>query len=345
MSKIDPLRAPPAASCAPGRWRTMVIVALGVALAAWLLERAGVRAVFSAAASVGWSGFGILCLLALLLFTVLGPAWYVLLPRASGVALSVIIRARMVRDAASDALPFSQVGGMILGVRATRLMGMPTRLAVGSMIVDVTTEMLGQLFYVGFGLVLFLTRGLHSTGALKFEHLALGGLGAAALGGALFLGLQRHGLTWFSARLAPRVFPASAQYLAGVGTELGHIHRSPLRLLVSTCIHFCAWNFAAATTWIAFRLIGVHTQLGAVISLESMVYAARSMAFFVPNALGVQEAAYTVLAPLLGIGKEFALAVALLRRARDIGVGIPILLIYQIAEGRRAVASQAPTRP
>jgi hypothetical protein len=234
---------------------------------------------------------------------------------------------------------------MILGVRAARLMGMPTRLAVGSMIVDVTTEMLGQLLYVAFGLGLFLMRGLHSLGAVRFEHWALAGMSLVALGGTLFLGLQRHGLGWLSARLAPRVFPASARHLAGIGTELGRIHRSPLRVVLSICIHFCAWNFAAATTWIAFRLIGVHTQLGAVISLESMVYAARSMAFFVPNALGVQEAAYTVLAPLLGIGNEFALAVALLRRARDVAVGMPILLVYQIAEGRRAVALQVPTRP
>jgi putative membrane protein len=323
----------------------VLIVLLGIALACYLLERVGVRAVFAAATSVGWGGFGILCLSAFAVFGLLGSAWYVLLPRASHIALSVLIRARMVRDAASEALPFSQVGGMILGVRAANLMGMPTRLAVGSMIVDVTTELLGQLLYVAFGLVLFLMRGLHSPGALEFERLALGGLVLAAFGGLVFLALQRHGFNWLSVKLAPRLFPASTQYLSGLGTELAHIHRAPLRVVLSVCIHFCDWNAAAVSTWIAFRLIGVHAPLSAVISLESLVYAARSVAFFVPNALGVQEAAYAVLAPLLGIGKEFALAVALLRRARDISVGIPILLIYQIAEGRRAVAAQVPTRP
>ncbi len=90
----------------------------------------------------------------------------------------------------------------------------------------------------------------------------------------------------------------------------------------------------------AFRLIGVRVAVSAVISLESLVYAARTVAFFVPNALGIQEAAYAVLAPLVGIGKEYALAVSLLRRARDIAVGIPILLVYQAIEGRRAVAAR-----
>jgi hypothetical protein len=58
----------------------------------------------------------------------------------------------------------------------------------------------------------------------------------------------------------------------------------------------------------------------------------------VPNALGVQEAAYALLTPLFDIGAEFGLAVSLLKRARDIAVGVPILLIWQGLEGRRALS-------
>ncbi len=61
----------------------------------------------------------------------------------------------------------------------------------------------------------------------------------------------------------------------------------------------------------------------------------RSAAFIVPNALGVQEGAYAVLAPLFGVGAEFGLAVSLLKRARDIAIGVPVLLIWQAVEGRR----------
>jgi glycosyltransferase 2 family protein len=51
----------------------------------------------------------------------------------------------------------------------------------------------------------------------------------------------------------------------------------------------------------------------------------------------VQEAAYAVLSPLFGIGADIGLAVSLLKRARDIAVGVPILLIWQAVEGRRAL--------
>lgn len=325
------------------RLRLAVVALLGLALVGYLLTHIGLRAVVAAAGSIGWSGFALLCGLAFVVFAILGPAWYVLLPRTTHPSLLVMIWARMVRDAASESLPFSQVGGMILGVRAAGLFGMPTRRAIASMIVDVTSELIGQLLYVGFGLVLLLMRGAQSPTARAFERATLLGLLLAAVAGLCFLVMQRHGLSWISGRLAGRVFPASAAYMSDVAADLRDIHRSPWRIVLSASIHFCGWTAAAVTTWIAFRLIGVRVDVTAVISLESLVYAARSLAFFVPNALGVQEAAYTVLAPLVGIGKEFALAVSLLRRARDIAVGLPILLVYQIIEGRRAVASRLRT--
>jgi hypothetical protein len=40
----------------------------------------------------------------------------------------------------------------------------------------------------------------------------------------------------------------------------------------------------------------------------------------------------------LGVGAEFGLAVSLLKRARDIVLGVPILLISQAVEGRRMLA-------
>ncbi len=137
----------------------MAVALLGLAVVGYLLTHIGLRAVFAAAASIGWGGFALLCGLAFVVFAVLAPAWYALLPAAERPSIFVVLWGRMVRDAASEALPFSQVGGMILGVRASGLFGMPMRLSVASMIVDVSTELIGQLLYVAFGLGLLLMRG------------------------------------------------------------------------------------------------------------------------------------------------------------------------------------------
>ena len=57
----------------------------------------------------------------------------------------------------------------------------------------------------------------------------------------------------------------------------------------------------------------------------------------VPNALGVQEATYAALAPLFGVGAPFGLALSLLKRARDLALGVPILVVSHALEGRRAL--------
>ncbi|MGN6452925.1 MAG: hypothetical protein ACTHL7_07660 [Steroidobacteraceae bacterium] len=74
-----------------------------------------------------------------------------------------------------------------------------------------------------------------------------------------------------------------------------------------------------------------------MIAIESIVYAIRSAAPFIPNAFGVQEGAYLLLAPLFGLGTDTALAISVLKRARDVAIGVPVLLLWQAAEGRHAL--------
>jgi len=54
----------------------------------------------------------------------------------------------------TDVLPFSQLGGIVLGARAAILHGIPDPLVYASTIVDVTTEMLAQIAYVALGILI-----------------------------------------------------------------------------------------------------------------------------------------------------------------------------------------------
>jgi glycosyltransferase 2 family protein len=165
------------------------------------------------------------------------------------------------------------------------------------------------------------------------------GLVLAAVAGGVFLVLQRYGHR-ITGKLAPRLLRGAGEATAAVTATLDAIYRSPARVGLSVAIHFAGWVASAIGAWIAFRLIGARVDLASVMAIEALVYATRSAAVLIPNALGVQEAAYTVLAPLFGVGAEFGLAVSLLKRARDIAVGVPILLIWQAAEGQRALAER-----
>jgi putative membrane protein len=318
------------------KWRIVVIAALGAALALYLVAFVGIAAVFSAAFAAGWGGFAILCLYTLALFLLLGMAWRALLPDALQ-SVWVFVWARMVRDAATEVLPFSQLGGIVLGARAAIIQGVATAAAFASTAVDVTTEMMAQIVFVSVGLGILSVRAPHTPFAASLTTALAIALGLAVIGCGTFFALQRHSL-WLTGKLATRVMRGAGAAGAAVAATFTDIHRSPLRIGLSSALHLCGWVASAVGTWIAFRLIGVRIDLLPVVAIESLVCAARSAAVFIPNALGVQEAAYAGLAPLFGVGAEFGLAVSLLKRARDVALGVPILLIWHVAEGQRALA-------
>ena len=322
--------------------RFLIIAALGLALALYLVMFVGAGAVFAAAAAVDWKGFAILNLYTLAVFPLLGAAWFVLLPPAGagGVRAPVFVWARMVRDAATDILPFSQLGGIVLGARAAILHGVSRPLAYGSVIVDVTTELLAQIAFIAVGVAFLSLRAPRSPFAATLTDSFLVVLVLAVLAGTVFVLLQRRGHA-LTQKLASRLLPGAVATTAAVGAALDDIYRSPLRVGGSSALHLVAWFASALWTWLALRLIGVHADPAAVIALEALVCAARSAAVAVPHALGVQEAAYGLLAPLLGIGAEYGLAISLLKRARDIVTGAPLLLIWQVFEGRRALGAGA----
>jgi hypothetical protein len=75
--------------------------------------------------------------------------------------------------------------------------------------------------------------------------------------------------------------------------------------------------------------------------IESLLYAARSLAFVVPNAVGVQEGAYLLLGASFGLTPEMALALSLLKRARDLVLGLPALGALQLLESGRLLRGTA----
>jgi putative membrane protein len=314
----------------------VLLALLGIGLAVYFVGRAGLGAVVSAVLAVGWGGFAILCAYALALFMLLGAAWYVLAPATPPSQMPAFIWGRLVRDSAAEVLPFSQVGGFLLGARAAMFGGIAPPLAFASTIVDVSAEMVAQLAYAALGIGLLFLRAPDTSFTRLLGGILAAGLILAAVAGTLFIVVQRRGIR-FSERLVSHWFPKATLHTAAMAAAIDAIYTSPARVGFSIGLHFAAWLASALGTWIAFFLIGVPIDLEAVLAIESLVYAMRSAAFVVPNGLGVQEAAYALLTPLFGVGPEMGIAVSVLKRARDIAIGIPILIIWQAMEGHRVL--------
>ena len=318
------------------KWRVAVVAALGACLALYVVLHIGFGTVVSAVARAGFGGFGLLCLYGLSMSPLLAAAWFVLLRGGSGY-FGIFVWARMIREAASDLLPFSHIGGIALGARAAILHRVPAPLAFASTIVDVTTELLAQIAFIALGLGILSKHAPPTPLSASLGKFVLIGLATAVFAGAVLLALQRYGHR-LTGQIAARLLPRAAAHTDAVGAQLDAIHATRSRVALSCAVHLAAWIASGAGTWIAFRLMGARVDPLSAIAVEAFVGAARSAAVLVPGGLGVQEASYALLAPLLGVGPEFGLAVSLLKRARDIVLGVPILVISQAVEGRRALA-------
>lgn len=315
------------------RWPLLLATILGLAGALWTIGRAGLRQVLASAMQVGAPGFLLLCAITAATFFLLGGSW---LAAARGARISALPRfawSRAAREAANDLLPFSQFGGLMVGARALALGGIAEARIYAAMIVDLSTEMASQIVFTLFALWAFGT--ILSNGAATLLPVLWGGLGIATVLAVSFAIFQRPALR-LAGMLMRRTLPDAGALADDVSAELARVYARPGRVLASFLLNLAAWGATAGWSWLALRLMGVETQAWRAGALESAIFAIRSAAFFIPGALGVQEAGYALLAPLVGIDPAAALALSLLKRARDVALGVPTLLAWQAGEMRPA---------
>lgn len=322
----------------------ILAVLFGLILATGVIAYFGLGGVLRALEAIGWRGFFVLCGYSLLPITLLGLAWFLLAPDQPPTRYGLFVWARMVRDAASEHLPFSQFGGFVIGARAAILHGISPTEAFATTVVDATAELIAQIGFIGLGLgVLALRLG---GGSIHSGLLGAGliGLVLCAAGAVAFIALQRRGAGLVEA-LTQRFLPGAVAQAGAVTAALSVIYQRPLRLCAAIGVHFAAWIASATGAWLALRLSGVRLDLSDVLAIESLLCAVRSAAFVAPMAVGVQEAGYALVGPLFGLAPDMALALSLLKRARDLAIGLPTLLIWQGFEAKRLVRlAQAPVK-
>lgn len=308
---------------------------VGLSAAAYLIWSIGIHPVFAAIARAGISGLALLCIYALLMFVSLALAWFVLLPPDERRPLSELFLARLVRDSIAEISPFSPVGGMVAAARLMILKGMSKAYAAASVAADATTEAMAQVVFLAFGFGFSYSEFRHFQSANLFSNLLLVALVMAVPGIAVLIFLQKRGAT-FAERVAARFFPQMREGL-GFHAAMLNLYDSRSRLAASAFWHLIGWIAAGGGTYLGFHLVGGHIDLLNAIALEALLCTIRSLAAFVPAAAGVQEAGYAMLAPIFGLPADMGLAVSLLKRAREIILGVPALLYWQAVEGRSAL--------
>ena len=96
-----------------------------------------------------------------------------------------------------------------------------------------------------------------------------------------------------------------------------------------------SWLLGAGEVWLALRFLGQPAGLGEGLVIESLCQAVKAAGFVVPGALGIAEGGYVVVGALFGLAAPVSIALALIKRLREIVLGLPALAAWQWLEHRR----------
>lgn len=266
-------------------------------------------------------------------------AWQILLPRRQRGSLPFFFWAVWLREAVNGLLPVARVGGEVVSARLLTQRGIRPAKAVAGLVVDITVSLLSQFVFTVIGLALLLLHG-HGGGAVR--DVALGLLATIPLVTALLV-VQRVGLFTLLAKFFRTIFGDRFDALVGGAAILDRavrrLYRRRNALLSCFVWQLAGWAAGAGEVWLALFFLGHRVTLADALVIEAVIQALSSSAFIVPGALGVQEGGFLVIGGLIGLSSEVALALALVRRARDIILFVPALVVWQVGASRRALRS------
>jgi putative membrane protein len=309
---------------------------LGVAIVVWLIAHADIGALLGVFPQIGWGGWITILMTRAATVVIDCAAWYCLLPRAERPPFTVMLPLRWIGESINTTLPAAQIGGDV--VRANllqRRIAMPAR-GTASVAVDFCLSLFAQILFTLLGFVLLAWLSSEASwwpvlvsaalvpifAVLCWELLVRRRLLAAAERTALRLGQRRV-----------------AAALRALGGALGLIAGSRAALATSLSLHIASFLGHAAELWLTLYLMGLPTGFAEATLLESLSLAVRSAAFLIPSGWGAQEASLVALASVTGLSTDNALALGVVKRAREFAIGLPGLAAWAIVEhrnGRRA---------
>ncbi|MCX5543467.1 flippase-like domain-containing protein [Paraburkholderia sp. CNPSo 3076] len=313
----------------------ILLLSIGTALFIALLAWQGLGSVTGALAAAGW-GLVLVAAFHVVPLALDAGAIAVLFGKGERVDQRDALLARWSGESVNSLLPAGQIGGPVAMVRQLAQRGMSMRNAAAAITVSTTLQAVAQIVFAVFGIALF--SAYAANGAPRDLGVAAL-IATAVLGGliALFYGAQRRGLFGRLLRLASKVFgkrdwSTLATRADAIDEAVKSLYARRGRVAVSFALSLAGWLVGTVEVWLALRFLGHPVGWIDALLLESIGQAIRGAAFAIPGSLGVQEGGYLLLAPLVGLPPEAALALSLAKRAREILLGLPGLLYLHFSE-------------
>ena len=314
----------------------MILLTIGGALFVALLAWQGFGPVVSTLMTAGW-GLALVAAFHLLPLVLDAGAISVMFDKnQKAVTERDAVFARWIGESVNSLLPAGQIGGPVMMVRQLSQRGLRMRDAAAAITVSTTLQALAQIVFAMLGLLLFGASAAHGAmHDLQTAALIATGVLAAMIAG--FYMAQRRGLFGKALRVLSKVFgkrdwSSLTTRADAVDVAVRELYDQRGKVAASFALSLAGWIVGTVEVWLALRFLGHPVGWVDALLLESLGQAIRGAAFAIPGSLGVQEGGCLLLAPLVGLPPEAALALSLVKRARELLLGLPGLLYLHFSE-------------
>jgi uncharacterized protein (TIRG00374 family) len=295
-----------------------LLIALGIALIAYLVHSVGAAAIWRSFETLSWRLLVVLCFpfsVTTMLHTL---GWHYAFP-APPRSFGRLIAVRLAGEAVNLTTPTASVGGELVKAYLLRP-GVPLQHGLASVVVDKTTVVIGQaaLLLGGVllaGLLVPPPPGLLAAmaGLLAIEIVAVAG----------FVAVQLHGAAGRGGRLLSRF---------GVGLRAHHQARlegldrtvretyehHAMRVAGSVLCHFLGFALGGLEIYLVVRFLGIPISLPVALTIEAFSTGVKFISFMVPASLGALEGGNVAIFAAYGLGGATGLFYTLVRRVREI---------------------------
>jgi uncharacterized membrane protein YbhN (UPF0104 family) len=141
-----------------------------------------------------------------------------------------------------------------------------------------------------------------------------------------------RGLTWLSRRFG-WISPGE---IAGLDASMRALYRAPGPLVRACFYNSVSWLLGGVEVGLALHLLGHNVGFSEAMVIESLGQGLKAAGFAVPGAIGVAEGGYVVVCHLFGLAPEVAIALSLMKRVREVVLGVPALIAWHWLERRPA---------
>ncbi len=312
---------------------SLLALGVGLALLALVIANSDLGQVAHLLSGLSWIG----ALWVMALFTLAWAAevlaWALTFTQraARGPWLWQLWLVNMVGEAMNVVMPFGALGGEpIKAWLLKRHYDVGYREAAATLVLMQTLLALAEALFVAIGALL--AAALRMLPPAIDHQLSGAALTLVVLMALAMVGLHRrwlrHLLDAFERRYGGARYAAIKDSLFDVERALADFARAhPLRFGGSTLLFLVNWIGGAAEVWLLLQLLGSALPFADCWVAEAAVVTIRSLTFFLPAQLGSVEAVTVYVIGALGGSGEIGLALAVLRRARELvwsalGIGV-----------------------